>query len=85
MQAGFTNMADKSANTSAFRRGAVGAPVAHDSAHLHVSGEAPYTDDIPEPRDLLHVAVGMSDNTPGATDGSSESSPPRVERTEDET
>jgi xanthine dehydrogenase large subunit len=55
-------MVDRSVVTSAFRRGAVGAPVAHDSAHLHVSGEAPYTDDIPEPRDLLHVAVGMSDH-----------------------
>ena len=39
---------------------AVGQPLAHDSAHLHVSGSAAYTDDIPEPRDLLHVAVGMS-------------------------
>jgi xanthine dehydrogenase large subunit len=56
------SLTSRSAITSAFRRGAVGAPVAHDSAHLHVSGEAPYTDDIPEPRDLLHVAVGMSDH-----------------------
>ncbi|MEM7279335.1 MAG: molybdopterin cofactor-binding domain-containing protein, partial [Pseudomonadota bacterium] len=39
----------------------VGKPLPHDSAHLHVSGRAAYTDDIPEPRDLLHVAVGMSD------------------------
>jgi xanthine dehydrogenase large subunit len=38
----------------------VGQPLAHDSAHLHVSGSAAYTDDLPEPRDLLHVAVGMS-------------------------
>ena len=38
----------------------VGKPVAHDSAHLHVSGTAAYTDDLPEPRDLLHLAVGMS-------------------------
>ena len=37
-----------------------GAPVAHDSAALHVSGEALYTDDLPEPRDTLHVAVGVS-------------------------
>jgi xanthine dehydrogenase large subunit len=42
------------------RSGAVGKPLPHDSAHLHVSGTAAYTDDIPEPRDLLHVAVGMS-------------------------
>ena len=39
---------------------AVGQPLAHDSAHLHVSGSAAYTDDIPEPRDLLHIAIGMS-------------------------
>ena len=39
---------------------AVGKPLPHDSAHLHVSGTAAYTDDLPEPRDLLHMAVGMS-------------------------
>ncbi|MFO1325362.1 MAG: xanthine dehydrogenase molybdopterin binding subunit [Burkholderiales bacterium] len=39
---------------------ALGASVAHDSAALHVAGEARYTDDLPEPRDLLHVAVGVS-------------------------
>jgi xanthine dehydrogenase large subunit len=38
----------------------VGQALPHDSAHLHVSGLAAYTDDLPEPRDLLHVAVGMS-------------------------
>ena len=38
----------------------VGRAIPHDSGHLHVSGGALYTDDIPEPRDLLHVAVGMS-------------------------
>lgn len=41
-------------------QGAVGRPLPHDSAHLHVSGRAAYTDDLPEPRDLLHLAVGMS-------------------------
>ena len=35
----------------------VGAPVVHDSASLHVAGEAFYTDDLPEPRDTLHVAL----------------------------
>ena len=40
--------------------GSVGAAVPHDSAHLHVSGEATYTDDIAEPKGLLHLAVGMS-------------------------
>ncbi len=39
---------------------AVGKPLPHDSAHLHVAGTAAYTDDLPEPRDLLHLAVGMS-------------------------
>jgi xanthine dehydrogenase large subunit len=42
------------------RKAAVGHALPHDSAHLHVSGRAAYTDDLPEPRDLLHVAVGMS-------------------------
>src|SRR5438105_4610258 len=40
---------------------AVGAPLPHDSAHLHVSGAALYTDDIPEVRGTLHAAIGMSD------------------------
>ena len=40
--------------------GTVGSPIPHDSAHLHVSGEALYTDDIAEPRGILHLAVGMS-------------------------
>ena len=30
-------------------------PLPHDSAVRHVTGEAYYVDDIPEPRDLLHV------------------------------
>ena len=41
-------------------RDAVGRALPHDSAPLHVTGHATYTDDLPEPRDLLHVAVGMS-------------------------
>jgi xanthine dehydrogenase large subunit len=39
---------------------AVGKALPHDSAHLHVSGRAAYTDDLPEPQGLLHVAIGMS-------------------------
>ena len=39
----------------------MGKALPHDSAHLHVSGTAAYTDDIPEPRGLLHLAVGMSE------------------------
>jgi xanthine dehydrogenase large subunit len=38
----------------------VGIGVPHDSAALHVSGAADYTDDLPEPRNTLHVAVGVS-------------------------
>jgi xanthine dehydrogenase large subunit len=41
-------------------RGGVGTPEPHESAHLHVSGEARYADDIPEPRGTLHAAIGMS-------------------------
>ena len=48
------------ATASKARKMAVGTALPHDSAHLHVSGRAAYTDDLPEPRDLLHVAVGMS-------------------------
>lgn len=40
---------------------AVGAPLAHDSAHLHVTGEALYCDDIPLPAATLHAAFGLSE------------------------
>ena len=36
------------------------AAVPHDSAALHVSGEALYTDDLPEPKGMLHAALGVS-------------------------
>ena len=32
----------------------------HDSARLHVTGQARYTDDIPAPADALHLAFGLS-------------------------
>jgi xanthine dehydrogenase large subunit len=32
----------------------------HDSAHLHVSGQARYADDEPEPANMLHLAFGGS-------------------------
>ena len=41
-------------------QGGVGQALPHDSGHLHVSGAALYTDDIPEPRGMLHVAIGTS-------------------------
>ncbi|MEL7310804.1 MAG: xanthine dehydrogenase molybdopterin binding subunit [Pseudomonadota bacterium] len=40
--------------------GAVGSPTPHDSAALHVAGHATYTDDLPEPRNLLYAAFGTS-------------------------
>ncbi len=38
----------------------VGQPLPHESAHLHVSGSAAYTDDLPEPAGTLHAAPGLS-------------------------
>jgi xanthine dehydrogenase large subunit len=35
-------------------------PIAHDSAMKHVTGEAMYTDDAPEPSDMLHALLGLS-------------------------
>ena len=35
----------------------------HDSAGLHVSGEARYVDDLPEPPGTLYAALGMSTET----------------------
>ena len=35
-------------------------PTAHDSAAKHVSGQARYVDDMPEPKDLLHCYIGTS-------------------------
>src|ERR1700688_4153684 len=32
----------------------------HESAHLHVSGQALYADDIPLPANTLHAAFGLS-------------------------
>jgi xanthine dehydrogenase large subunit len=36
-------------------------PHPHESAHLHVSGEATYVDDIPELAGTLHAALGLSE------------------------
>ncbi len=38
----------------------IGEPVPHDSAHMHVTGEALYCDDIPLPATTLHAAFGIS-------------------------
>jgi xanthine dehydrogenase large subunit len=39
---------------------AVGRPLPHESARLHVLGAATYTDDIPELQGTLHAALGLS-------------------------
>ena len=41
-------------------QGGVRAAVPHDSAAKHVSGEALYVDDLPEPAGMLYAAVGLS-------------------------
>ncbi|MFD2273184.1 hypothetical protein ACFS07_24410 [Undibacterium arcticum] len=38
----------------------VGQSRPHESAVLHVLGEATYTDDIPEVQGTLHAALGLS-------------------------
>ncbi|MDQ2066938.1 xanthine dehydrogenase molybdopterin binding subunit [Xinfangfangia sp. CPCC 101601] len=38
----------------------VGKPLPHDSAPLHVTGQARYLDDIPLPSGTLHLAFGLS-------------------------
>ena len=48
-------MSKAAANTNFVHRS-----IRHDSGPKHVTGEAVYTDDIAEPRNLLHVQVGMS-------------------------
>ncbi len=40
--------------------GEVGRSRPHESAHLHVAGAAPYTDDLPELAGTLHAALGLS-------------------------
>ena len=53
---------DSAAEARAHAAGArVGISQAHESAALHVTGSATYTDDLPEPAGLLHAAVGLSD------------------------
>ncbi|MBW4035329.1 MAG: xanthine dehydrogenase molybdopterin binding subunit [Proteobacteria bacterium] len=46
---------------AALRAGArVGISAAHESAHLHVAGAAPYVDDVPEAAGTLHAALAPS-------------------------
>ena len=46
--------------SSATAAGGMGATVPHESAALHVSGEAAYIDDLPEWNATLHVALGLA-------------------------
>ena len=47
--------------TETRERHGAGTALPHESAHLHVSGEAEYVDDQPEPRGMLHAAIGCSE------------------------
>ncbi|WP_206951596.1 xanthine dehydrogenase molybdopterin binding subunit [Trinickia acidisoli] len=49
-----------SSSAAADADAAIGTPLPHESAELHVSGEARYTDDLPELAGTLHVALGLS-------------------------
>ena len=52
---------DVGAEALAHERGMrVGISRPHESAHLHVAGEATYIDDIPELAGTLHCALGLS-------------------------
>jgi xanthine dehydrogenase large subunit len=52
---------DESGEAAAAKAGArVGISRPHESAHLHVAGEATYIDDIPELAGTLHCALGLS-------------------------
>lgn len=46
-------------------QGNVGKAHPHESAVRHVSGQARYVDDMPQPANLLHAAVGMSTSAAG--------------------
>ena len=53
-----TDLAREERERASFRQVHVSRP--HESAHLHVSGRATYTDDIPVVEGTLHAALGMS-------------------------
>ena len=40
--------------------GGASSSLRHESAHLHVAGEARYVDDVPLPPNAVHVALGLS-------------------------
>ncbi|CUH33517.1 Xanthine dehydrogenase molybdenum-binding subunit [Jannaschia seosinensis] len=47
----------------------VAKPLPHESARLHVTGTARYTDDVPAPAGCLHLAFGVSEIARGTLDG----------------
>src|SRR5512132_1934078 len=57
----FRGLTQEKARMDKIFAGGAGAPIPHDSAHLHVSGEALYTDDIAEVRGTVHAAIGLSE------------------------
>ena len=60
---------DEHAEAVALKAGArVGVSRAHESAQLHVAGEATYIDDIPELAGTLHCALGLSPVAAGKLD-----------------
>ena len=54
------NTQESSANSGGVK-GDVHSSLKHDSAYLHVTGEARYVDDLPEPSDCLHLYVAKSE------------------------
>ncbi|HSV60662.1 MAG TPA: xanthine dehydrogenase molybdopterin binding subunit [Variovorax sp.] len=63
---------DQGAEAKAHEQGArVGISRPHESAQLHVSGEATYIDDIPELTGTLHCALGLSPVANGRLTGMS--------------
>jgi len=46
--------------TAARISGGVATDLRHDSAHKHVTGQAVYIDDMPEPAGTLHAALGLA-------------------------
>ena len=53
-------MSQFASNKQASSLHSIGKKYPHDSAAMHVSGEAKYVDDINLPSDSLHVAIGVS-------------------------
>ncbi len=53
--------ADTTKHAAGQIRGGVGEAEPHESARLHVTGAALYTDDIPLPDGSLHAAIGLSE------------------------